>query len=182
MLTEVRTSTQQPQQPSQQSSHSNPGSPTSSVCPSKPPSNADTNEICLYFIRRHCGFKGNDHDDGSCLSYLQYSNISTRIGLCPYVYRLINECLVCLFHRQVCACPLASALQMAGFRHWWCNLEGLAHYGGNWKGILWPSKRDELHGTTFVQLRAFQISVSSKVHEETEHRDVQCTQFVVHLQ
>uniref|UniRef100_A0A3Q4HA44 Poly (ADP-ribose) polymerase family, member 12a n=1 Tax=Neolamprologus brichardi TaxID=32507 RepID=A0A3Q4HA44_NEOBR len=52
-----RPSTQKPQQSSQQSSHSNPGSPTSSVCPSKPPSNADTNEICLYFIRRHCGFK-----------------------------------------------------------------------------------------------------------------------------
>ncbi|XP_004570821.2 protein mono-ADP-ribosyltransferase PARP12 [Maylandia zebra] len=57
VLTEVRTSTKQPQQSSQQSSHSNPGSPTSSVCPSKPPSNADMNEICLYFIRRHCGFK-----------------------------------------------------------------------------------------------------------------------------
>lgn len=102
MLTEVRTSTKQPQQSSQQSSHSNPGSPTSSVCPSKPPSNADMNEICLYFIRRHCGFKGNDHDGGSCLSYLQYSNISTRIALCPYVHCLINECW-CVFFIDKCA-------------------------------------------------------------------------------
>uniref|UniRef100_A0A4W6F381 Poly (ADP-ribose) polymerase family, member 12a n=1 Tax=Lates calcarifer TaxID=8187 RepID=A0A4W6F381_LATCA len=58
-----------PQQPSQQASqkpshqarkhpsHSNPGSPTSSACPPKPMSDADRNEICLYFIRRHCSFK-----------------------------------------------------------------------------------------------------------------------------
>ncbi|XP_047453038.1 protein mono-ADP-ribosyltransferase PARP12-like [Mugil cephalus] len=38
-------------------SHSNPGSPTSSDCPAKPLSDADRNEICLYFIRRHCSFK-----------------------------------------------------------------------------------------------------------------------------
>ncbi|KAM9351797.1 protein mono-ADP-ribosyltransferase PARP12 [Symphorus nematophorus] len=43
--------------PPQQPSHSNPGSPTSPACPSKPMSDADRNEICLYFIRRHCSFK-----------------------------------------------------------------------------------------------------------------------------
>ncbi|XP_035521379.1 protein mono-ADP-ribosyltransferase PARP12 [Morone saxatilis] len=43
--------------PTQQPSHSNPGSPTSSACPSKPISDADKNEICLYFIRKNCSFK-----------------------------------------------------------------------------------------------------------------------------
>ncbi|XP_039988368.1 protein mono-ADP-ribosyltransferase PARP12 isoform X2 [Xiphias gladius] len=38
-------------------SHSNPGSPSSSACPSKPMNDADRNEICLFFIRRHCSFK-----------------------------------------------------------------------------------------------------------------------------
>ncbi|TMS05998.1 Poly [ADP-ribose] polymerase 12 [Larimichthys crocea] len=41
----------------QQPSHSKPGSPTSSACPSKPMNDADRNEICLFFIRRHCSFK-----------------------------------------------------------------------------------------------------------------------------
>ncbi|KAG7244446.1 hypothetical protein INR49_030098 [Caranx melampygus] len=44
---------QDPQQPSQR----NPGSPTSSACPAKPVVDADRNEICLFFIRRHCSFK-----------------------------------------------------------------------------------------------------------------------------
>ncbi|XP_071360893.1 protein mono-ADP-ribosyltransferase PARP12 isoform X2 [Trachinotus anak] len=61
----VKIPTQQPpHQPShevthqatQRPSHSNPGSPASSSCPSKPTSDADRNEICLYFIRRHCRF------------------------------------------------------------------------------------------------------------------------------
>lgn len=37
--------------------HSSPGSPTSSGSPSKPMSDADRNEICLFFIRRNCSFK-----------------------------------------------------------------------------------------------------------------------------
>lgn len=53
-VTEARTSTRQH---SQQHSSINPGSPTSSACPPKPLTNADMNEICLYFIRRHCSFK-----------------------------------------------------------------------------------------------------------------------------
>ncbi|XP_022058048.2 protein mono-ADP-ribosyltransferase PARP12 isoform X2 [Acanthochromis polyacanthus] len=44
-------------QPSHLPSQNNFGSPTSSACPSKALSDADRNEICLYFIRRHCGFK-----------------------------------------------------------------------------------------------------------------------------
>ncbi|XP_040894132.1 protein mono-ADP-ribosyltransferase PARP12 [Toxotes jaculatrix] len=51
---EVRTPTLQP---SQRPSHSNPGSPTSTTCSSKPMSDADRNEICLFFIRKHCSFK-----------------------------------------------------------------------------------------------------------------------------
>ncbi|KAG7244447.1 hypothetical protein INR49_030099 [Caranx melampygus] len=44
-------------QSSQQPSHTSPGRPpTRSACPSKPSSDADKNEICLYFIRRHCRF------------------------------------------------------------------------------------------------------------------------------
>lgn len=50
VLPEVRIPTQQP-------SHTNPGSLTSSACPSKALSDADRNEICLFFIRRHCSFK-----------------------------------------------------------------------------------------------------------------------------
>ncbi|XP_076589095.1 protein mono-ADP-ribosyltransferase PARP12 isoform X1 [Chaetodon auriga] len=50
VLPEVRIPTQQP-------SHTDPGSPTSSASPSKALSDADRNEICLFFIRRHCGFK-----------------------------------------------------------------------------------------------------------------------------
>ncbi|XP_023271260.1 poly [ADP-ribose] polymerase 12 [Seriola lalandi dorsalis] len=42
---------------SKQPSHGNPGSPTSSACPSKPMCDADRDEICLFFIRRHCSFK-----------------------------------------------------------------------------------------------------------------------------
>ncbi|XP_042351718.1 protein mono-ADP-ribosyltransferase PARP12 [Plectropomus leopardus] len=34
-----------------------PGSPAGSACPSKPVSDAEKNEICLFFIRRHCSFK-----------------------------------------------------------------------------------------------------------------------------
>ncbi|XP_074487897.1 protein mono-ADP-ribosyltransferase PARP12 [Sebastes fasciatus] len=49
-LPEVRTPIQQP-------SPNKPGSPTSSACPSKPMSDADRNEICLFFMRRHCSFK-----------------------------------------------------------------------------------------------------------------------------
>ncbi|XP_070827922.1 protein mono-ADP-ribosyltransferase PARP12 [Chaetodon trifascialis] len=43
--------------PTQQPSHTNPASLTSSACPSKALSDADRNEICLFFIRRHCSFK-----------------------------------------------------------------------------------------------------------------------------
>lgn len=43
--------------PIQQRSHSNPASSISSACPSKPVSDAERNEICLFFIRRHCSFK-----------------------------------------------------------------------------------------------------------------------------
>ncbi|XP_041852620.1 protein mono-ADP-ribosyltransferase PARP12 isoform X2 [Melanotaenia boesemani] len=50
----VRTGTPHPPP---QPSHNNPGSPTSSTCPSKPISDAERNEICLFFIRRHCSFK-----------------------------------------------------------------------------------------------------------------------------
>ncbi|XP_044050221.1 protein mono-ADP-ribosyltransferase PARP12 [Siniperca chuatsi] len=50
VLPEVRIPTQKP-------SNSNPGSPTSAACPSKLMSDADRNEICLFFIRRHCSFK-----------------------------------------------------------------------------------------------------------------------------
>ncbi|KAA8590618.1 hypothetical protein FQN60_014552 [Etheostoma spectabile] len=49
-LPEVRTPPNKP-------SHDNPGSPTSSACPCKPMSDAERNEICLFFIRRHCSFK-----------------------------------------------------------------------------------------------------------------------------
>ncbi|KAM9753601.1 protein mono-ADP-ribosyltransferase PARP12 [Menidia menidia] len=38
-------------------SHQKPGSPTSSGAPSKPPSDAEKNEICLFFIRRQCSYK-----------------------------------------------------------------------------------------------------------------------------
>ncbi|XP_026166882.1 protein mono-ADP-ribosyltransferase PARP12 isoform X2 [Mastacembelus armatus] len=43
--------------PTQEHSQSPPASPTKSACPSKPMSDADKNEICLYFIRTHCNFK-----------------------------------------------------------------------------------------------------------------------------
>ncbi|XP_028264306.1 protein mono-ADP-ribosyltransferase PARP12 [Parambassis ranga] len=46
-----------PQPSQQQASRSNPGSPTSVVCPTKPKTDADRSEICLYFIRGHCSFK-----------------------------------------------------------------------------------------------------------------------------
>ncbi|XP_072241538.1 protein mono-ADP-ribosyltransferase PARP12 isoform X1 [Leuresthes tenuis] len=45
-------------QPSHQLSYKKkPGSPTSSTCPTKPMSDVEKNEICLFFIRRHCSFK-----------------------------------------------------------------------------------------------------------------------------
>ncbi|KAI3371544.1 hypothetical protein L3Q82_024132 [Scortum barcoo] len=43
--------------PTQQPSHSSPGSPVSPTSPSNPISDADRNEICLFFIRRNCSFK-----------------------------------------------------------------------------------------------------------------------------
>ncbi|KAM6926460.1 protein mono-ADP-ribosyltransferase PARP12 [Lycodopsis pacificus] len=42
---------------SQPLSQKKPGSPTSSASPSKPMSDAERNEICLFYIRRHCSFK-----------------------------------------------------------------------------------------------------------------------------
>uniref|UniRef100_A0A3P8RUM5 Poly (ADP-ribose) polymerase family, member 12a n=1 Tax=Amphiprion percula TaxID=161767 RepID=A0A3P8RUM5_AMPPE len=53
-LQDMRISTPQP---SHLPSQNNPGSTTSSACPSKALSDVDQNEICLYFVRRHCGFK-----------------------------------------------------------------------------------------------------------------------------
>nr|XP_020458611.1 poly [ADP-ribose] polymerase 12 isoform X2 [Monopterus albus] len=50
VLPEARSPTQQP-------SHINPGSPTSSTCPLEALSDADRNEICLYFIRTQCRFQ-----------------------------------------------------------------------------------------------------------------------------
>ncbi|XP_049929013.1 protein mono-ADP-ribosyltransferase PARP12 isoform X2 [Epinephelus moara] len=43
--------------PAQQPSQHNPGSPTRATLPAKPLSDAERNEICLFFIRRHCSFK-----------------------------------------------------------------------------------------------------------------------------
>ncbi|XP_029289315.1 protein mono-ADP-ribosyltransferase PARP12 [Cottoperca gobio] len=43
--------------PTMQPSHNNPESPTSSACSSKLMSDAERNEICLFFLRRHCSFK-----------------------------------------------------------------------------------------------------------------------------
>lgn len=53
-LQELRISTPQP---SHQPSQKNTGSLTSSACLSKALSDADRDEICLFFIRRHCSFK-----------------------------------------------------------------------------------------------------------------------------
>ncbi|XP_061577373.1 protein mono-ADP-ribosyltransferase PARP12 [Cololabis saira] len=44
-------------QPFCQPPHNNPASPTKSVCASKPMTDAEKNEICLFFLRRHCSFK-----------------------------------------------------------------------------------------------------------------------------
>ncbi|KAM4734624.1 protein mono-ADP-ribosyltransferase PARP12 [Anableps anableps] len=46
-----------PQQPSQKPPQKKSGSPAKSVSPSKPITDAERNEICLFFIRRHCSFK-----------------------------------------------------------------------------------------------------------------------------
>ncbi|XP_030281693.1 protein mono-ADP-ribosyltransferase PARP12 isoform X1 [Sparus aurata] len=43
--------------PSQPPSQNNPGPPARSAGASKPMSDVDKNEICLFFIRRHCSFK-----------------------------------------------------------------------------------------------------------------------------
>ncbi|XP_040018846.2 protein mono-ADP-ribosyltransferase PARP12 [Gasterosteus aculeatus] len=43
--------------PPQQLSQKKPRPPAGTASPSQPPSDADTNEICLFFIRRHCSFK-----------------------------------------------------------------------------------------------------------------------------
>ncbi|KAK1888404.1 Protein mono-ADP-ribosyltransferase PARP12 [Dissostichus eleginoides] len=43
--------------PTQQPSRNNPGPPTTSAGPSKAISDAERDEICLFFIRRHCSFK-----------------------------------------------------------------------------------------------------------------------------
>lgn len=43
--------------PIPQPAHSSPGSPSSSASPIKPMSDADRNEICLFFIHRRCSFK-----------------------------------------------------------------------------------------------------------------------------
>ncbi|KAK5610526.1 hypothetical protein CRENBAI_003635 [Crenichthys baileyi] len=51
---EVRIS---PQQLSHQPPQKKPGSSAKSVSPSKPITDAERNEICLFFIRRHCSFK-----------------------------------------------------------------------------------------------------------------------------
>ncbi|XP_019962062.2 protein mono-ADP-ribosyltransferase PARP12 [Paralichthys olivaceus] len=44
--------------PTRSPSHSTSGSPPGPVCASKPTTDAERNEICLFFIRRHCSFKG----------------------------------------------------------------------------------------------------------------------------
>ncbi|XP_014911579.1 poly [ADP-ribose] polymerase 12-like [Poecilia latipinna] len=45
------------QQPSREPSQNKPQSPTKSASPPKPLTDAERNEICLFFIRRHCSFK-----------------------------------------------------------------------------------------------------------------------------
>ncbi|XP_036007960.1 protein mono-ADP-ribosyltransferase PARP12 isoform X2 [Fundulus heteroclitus] len=50
-------SPQLPQPPTPQPPQTKPGSSTKSVNPSKPITDAERNEICLFFIRRHCSFK-----------------------------------------------------------------------------------------------------------------------------
>lgn len=82
----------------------------------------------------------------------------------PHPCYLVYHCL-CFFHRKVCSCPLAPALQMASFRQRWCDLEGHAWYGGHWEGLLWSRTWHKQHRTTSAHLRDFQISVFSKVHE-----------------
>lgn len=68
----------------QQSSHSYPRPAIGSACPSPPASDADKNEICLFFIRRHCSFKG--RTSSSCTAF--------RAG-----------CITLSEHSFICDCP-----------------------------------------------------------------------------
>jgi len=85
VLPEIGIGTDQPSH--QLSRKKNPGSPTSSACPTKPMSDVEKNEICLFFIRRHCSFKGSIVVGRTDLLHLQCSNLS-------YVSLFVYECLV----------------------------------------------------------------------------------------
>lgn len=85
----------------QQSSHSHPGSAIGSACPSPPASDADKNEICLFFIRRHCSFKGRTSSSytafrADCIALSEHSFVSDCPSLC-------EESLGIIFSPEKCA-------------------------------------------------------------------------------
>lgn len=119
----------------QQSSHSHPRSAAGSACPSPPVSDADKNEICLFFIRRHCSFKGRTSSSYTafravCIALSEHSFVSDCLSLSEESLGII------FFAREVCPCPLAPAVQMAGFQQQQHNVEGPALHGGCRAGLL----------------------------------------------
>lgn len=138
------------QQPSREPSQNKPQSPTKSASPSKPLTDAERNEICLFFIRRHCSFKGI-----WCIS-------SAALWVFTVVtFWTVTSCGFC--HRELQPRPLASALQMAGFRPGRCDLEGLGQHGGSWESILWSVMWDELQRSTKTYVSIYEHFQFSKV-------------------
>lgn len=85
----------------QQPSHSHPRSAIGSASPSPPASDADKNEICLFFIRRHCSFKGRTSSihrafRAGCVILSEHSFVSD----CP---SLFEESLGIIFLPEKCA-------------------------------------------------------------------------------
>lgn len=66
---------------------------------SKPMSDADKNEICLFFIRKKCRYKGNGKSREAA------------------VLKQVTNCICLLFIvPRVRSCPLAAAVPLAGLR------------------------------------------------------------------
>lgn len=92
--------------------HSKSRTPAASVSSSPPLTDADKNEICLFFIRRNCSFKGTS--DGAVFTQRCCTDLLGSIKLCGSTPPLSKGRFGLIFLRQVRSRPLAPALQMAG--------------------------------------------------------------------
>lgn len=85
---------------------------------SKSVSDADRNEICLFFIRTNCSFKGNANTN--------YVFALKRALNCICISFSQHILIPFIVPRKMRSCALAPTVPLAGLRPWWGDLEGSA--------------------------------------------------------